>query len=351
MWSNAKDINDLGEHILLLQPITGKKNKKTTPSSPSSSHIGGFPCFYPNDATLPQHKRFTVCSSCGERMHLLLQINAPLDDLDRSLYVFGCNRPACHIGGGDDKFKVNYDNAPIRCYRSQQSKEVRVMKSPVKAVEPISKKLEENDWGNDIEDDDDWGVSYNNSRDKISEVSMDDLEAMISKCEMQSKSTTKGSQFKSISDKPLPDANNSANKLDDGAPSFQRFNLEMFDEPLDLRSDHSQQNMLDDDDEDYDDYASCLSSTVDPSKVNKMLSNYLDMEDDPEILSILKGGASTSSTSKSDSTSKGGSGGRGERYERLPPEERAFLAFTKRLRRAPLQVVRYAYGGVPLWSM
>eukprot|EP00956_Cyclotella_meneghiniana_P028579 scaffold66975_cov26-Cyclotella_meneghiniana.AAC.1 len=115
MWSNAKDINDLGEHILLLQPITGKKNKKTTPSSPSSSHIGGLPCFYPNDATLPQHKRFTVCSSCGERMHLLLQINAPLDDLDRSLFVFGCNRPACHIhiSGGDDKFKVNYDDAPI----------------------------------------------------------------------------------------------------------------------------------------------------------------------------------------------------------------------------------------------
>ena len=345
MWSNAKDINELGEHILLLQPITGKRNKKTTPSSPSSSHIGGLPSFYPNDASITQRQKSTVCSSCKKRMHLLLQINAPLDDLDRSLYVFGCNRPTCHVSPGDNKFTVNYNDAPLLCYRSQQSKEVSVIKSPVKAVEPVSKKFEENDWGDD-NDDDDWGASYHSSQDKTNELSMDDLEAMISKCEMQSKAATNGAQLKSISDKPLTDASSSVNKLDEGAPSFKRFNLEMFDEPFDSRTDHSQHNSIDDD-EDYDDFTSCLS-TVDPSKVNQMLSKYLDVEDDLEILSVLKGGGLGCN---SDSSSIGGSGGRGERYERLPPEERAFLAFTKRLRRAPLQVVRYAYGGVPLWSM
>ena len=81
-----------------------------------------------------------------------------------------------------------------------------------------------------------------------------------------------------------------------------------------------------------------------------MLSRYLDVEDDEEILSALRGG--TGAGGNRDGSCGGGSGGGGgERYERLPPEERAFLSFTRRLRRVPGQVARYAYGGVPLWSV
>ena len=74
-----------------------------------------------------------------------------------------------------------------------------------------------------------------------------------------------------------------------------------------------------------------------------MLPRYLDVEDDEVILSALRGG---SIASNNDNSREGG-----ERYERLPPEERAFLSFTRRLKRAPGQVARYAYGGSPMWSV
>ena len=72
-------------------------------------------------------------------------------------------------------------------------------------------------------------------------------------------------------------------------------------------------------------------------------------EEDEEILSALNGGHLASNKDLSHVAGKGSSGG--ERYERLSPEERAFLAFSNRLKRAPRQVVRYAYGGFPLWSV
>ena len=86
------------------------------------------------------------------------------------------------------------------------------------------------------------------------------------------------------------------------------------------------------------------SGNIDASKVEQMLSRYLDVEDDEAILSALRGG---SIASNNDNYCEGG----GERYERLPPKERAFLSFTRRLKRAPGQVARYAYGGSPMWSV
>lgn len=96
MWSNGGDTNEHGEPILLLQPITKNKHKKKCNLSPSSSHIGGLPCFYSSDIS-PKSTDTIICTLCNEPMYLLLQLNAPLDDLERTLYVFGCNRPSCHV--------------------------------------------------------------------------------------------------------------------------------------------------------------------------------------------------------------------------------------------------------------
>jgi pre-rRNA-processing protein TSR4 len=105
----------------------------------------------------------------------------------------------------------------------------------------------------------------------------------------------------------------------------------------------------DGDDEDVDDDDDGGCDDID-AKVERMLSRYLDAEDDEEILSALRGGPDAGRDGGSDAGG-GGDGGGGERYERPPPEERAFLSFTRRLRRAPGQVARYAYGGSPLWSV
>ena len=67
-----------------------------------------------------------------------------------------------------------------------------------------------------------------------------------------------------------------------------------------------------------------------------MLARYMAEEDDPEILQALKGVSV---------------GGGGEEDERLSVEDRVLLGFQDRLKRAPRQVVRYARGGIPLWSI
>lgn len=80
----------------------------------------------------------------------------------------------------------------------------------------------------------------------------------------------------------------------------------------------------------------------DDRKIQRMLQSYLAVEDDPDILAALsqRGGGIM-----------GKGGGGGERDERLSATDRALLTFTDRLKRAPRQVLRYAPGGVPLWSV
>lgn len=53
---------------------------------------------------------------------------------------------------------------------------------------------------------------------------------------------------------------------------------------------------------------------------------------------------------KSKGKGKGGKGGgNAEKYERTPEKYKYLMRFQKRVRREPAQVVRYAYGGEPLW--
>lgn len=296
------------------------------------------------------------CTLCNQPMHLLLQLNAPLDELDRTLYVFGCNQPSCHtststetmLGGGGNRFRPCFGGGSVRCFRSQQPWKTSGgvdIKPSVEKVPPKVSQLEDNDWGDDddddwgdatCDDDDEWGASATiSTKAKSQDITMDDLEAMISKCEMQSasKSKVKASSTKTASN------NKQTVKVTSTAPSFCRYDLEMINEPCSKRI-----NSNDSDDDDDDDDIDAGGANNTESKVNQLLSRYLSTEDDEEILSALKGG---------DISYSGGGGGDkgGERYERLPPEERAFVSFSKRLKRAPEQVARYAYGGVPLWSM
>ena len=125
----------------------------------------------------------------------------------------------------------------------------------------------------------------------------------------------------------------------DASSSFERHDLHTMNEPPNRRTRvNDDKDEADDDDDDVDDDGGY--GDIDALKVEQMLSRYLDVEDDMEILSALRGGPSAGNND----SSKGGGG------EQLAPlEERAFLSFTRRLKRAPGQMARYAYGGVPMW--
>jgi len=392
MWSGEQEKNGVGESVLLLRPVDHhsgtnsrrNKNKNKGPkNNPSLSHVGGLPCYHKNDILISsagsddKYAR-PKCKRCDQPMYLLLALHAPLDDFDRTLYVFGCNDASCYSGGKGDSMKIRFqscigdaiEGGAMRCIRSQQPwKSSKTTSSVEKSIstnvsespkESPANNLETNDWGlddgsdgwGDEDDDDDWGGGgETNSTKDNANISMDDLEAMLTNSEMLSaskKSETVAStklQSTSNSSSKVSGVNNSANAKSSQenvlpSPAFDHIDLEMLDEPPAGRGN------ADDSDDDDDDDGECAT------KVDQMLSKYLDMEEDEEILSALKGGGN-GSAGKGDGGSggNGGGGGGGERYERLPPEERAFLAFSNRLKRAPGQVARYVYGGVPLWSI
>lgn len=367
MWSNGKDINENGESVLLLQPVNGKRRGKRA-SSASSSHIGGHPIYHDDehqslmDSGLKSSN--PICTRCKSEMYLLLQLHAPLDDLDRTLYVFGCNNPSCHLldestpinGVGDEtaktRFCANFGGTmggAVRCFRSQKQ-QLSNNATPDEGKSPEAKvktpqSLADNDWGmdddsggwGDTDDGDDWGDSGGTDKAADNTISMNDLEAMLTNCEMQSNQAV-ALQAKSSVSQAQSNQHVKEKQSDVSAPSFAHHDLDMIDEPFGkTRNDDSSDDENDDDD---------LGANIDASKVDSMLSRYLDMEEDEEIIAALKGGTNTTNN-----ICGGGNGGGGEKYEKLKPEEKAFMLFSKRLRRAPEQVCRYAYGGEPLWSI
>ncbi|KAL3812077.1 hypothetical protein ACHAXA_002774 [Cyclostephanos tholiformis] len=430
MWSSGKDADDDGEPVLLFMPAVAgandsrprnrKKNRgwasfsPSSTSDPSSSHAGGLPCYHEGDArpSFPSSLSVVVppsstprtttttnpqCTTCGDCMHLLLQLHSPVDDYDRTLYVFGCNNRTCHHppsttsdnggeygdedetaeGGGASAFRSWIGSGPVRCLRSQRRWTAAtkcdgdVDDPPPPGNRPTTRDddywgaddagIDGGGWGDGVDDvEDDWGVSTNGA-----DVSVDDLEAMMNECEMMRPATNvktgrnPSSSSSSSPSQTLREKHDADDDADCGAssttntrnapPSFEHIDLLTMNEPPTRRRRGGSDDSDDDDGEDYDDEDEDFGSgdNNDASKVGRMLSRYLDLEDDEEILSALRSGLGANNRGDS---REGVSGG-GERYERLPPEERAFLYFTRRLRRAPGQVCRYAYGGSPLWSV
>ena len=122
MWSGGVT-NEYGEPVLLLLPsddcrgvsdiIIKRRSRKinnSVASGASSSHAGGLPQYHDGDKLCPPLN--LTCTTCNHGpMHLLLQLHAPLDDVDRTLYVFGCNNASCHssasISRGEDDDDTN----------------------------------------------------------------------------------------------------------------------------------------------------------------------------------------------------------------------------------------------------
>ena len=210
-------------------------------------------------------------------------------------------------------------------------------------------------WGDDdASDDNDWGTGEEAGKGDCSpSSSMDDLHAMLAAMEMKENQDTKMPKGK---DNNIHISNNPRMKKEDPSihivehahssdgdsvtiNAFPKYDLDVYDEPFNINGVQD----VDSDDEDVQD-------TTNDKDIQNLLSKYLTEEDDSDILSAIKGGSSSLSLSMGGSGSGRGHGN-GEKYERLPPEERTFLIFPTRIKRAPKQSARYAYGGVPLWSM
>ena len=164
--------NEYGEPVLLLLPSDdcreGRNRKKnnSVASVASSSHAGGLPRYHDGDKLCSPLN--LTCTTCNHGpMYLLLQLHAPLDDVDRTLYVFGCNNASCHssssincLGEDDDTntstFRSCMGNGSLRCFRSQQR--WPTIDNLVSSPTSISKVEKKNDV---VEDTDYWGADVN----------------------------------------------------------------------------------------------------------------------------------------------------------------------------------------------
>ena len=312
-----------------------------------------------NNCTVEIVKDTPLCGVCQAPMHLLTQLYAPLEGLDRTLYIFACNRASCFRSIFEtDENNINFclgGGTVVRCIRDQVKHQTGVnKKSPIVHCKPKSlpspsslgnnksssdhpANKDDGLWGSDCDSDDDWGVENNiNHNDGIkSSTSIDLVEQMLSKLEMRKKVETHISIQKPL--KKFSTHNRIAkNKVIDflkpKVASFPRFELDTYEEPF-----------LNATNEEDDDDNIGLSDTCDDD-VQRMLNRYLKNEEDSDILSAIENQISGTDISNDSIDVE-------EKYERLRPEDRLMLTFIDRVKRAPKQVIRYAYGGIPLWSL
>lgn len=357
MWANDDDVNEKGEPVRLYQPIPYRARLTRGFENLTISRIGGPFSPFCSDNGLSWRQRL-VCSKCQDPLFLLAQLHVPLQHgqdpsqaLHRTIQVLGCNRASCFLSLFDDSDnKLNLGGGGVVVCRrfhvqlpSVAASEVFVAAAAAAATSETestvphawdagdSTATDESAWGtsNSLQPvrQDDWGVD-----DDDANTDMQGIESMVAEMEMKSEETA--------TKKRLPTKQHKVAVSKETDHCFPCFEIHSLQEPARRKTD-----MVDEDDEDGDDDVGISSSSDD--KIQQMLARYMAEEEDEEILSAIRGGGGGASNAG------GGGGGkkRRERDERLAPEDRALFAFTDRIKRAPRQVIRYARGGTPMWSV
>ena len=308
MWNNDDDVNDSGQPVELYLPVQAPPRK--TNIAPQESHIGGLPCF--DESFVP------CCDLCGDKMFLLAQLKLGFSkEMERYLCTFSCVREECFGQISYDKGFAS-SSAGLKGVVKCIEKRVPIASSEQSKL-PVtgnnkSSWYDDDDAKNDDDDDDDWGMGGDDNINlenavAVMEGKLDDGGAIVM---TQSKKSA-------VKSKPL----SSEEALE---KAFGCYLLKQQPEPACSKS------FLEDEDD--------VGLSESDEKIRNMLARYMAEEDDEDILAALGG------------TSLGGGGGNnGEEDERLSEEDRVLRTFQDRQKRASRQVIRYASGGKPLWSI
>ncbi len=349
MWTNGDDVNDDGEPVRLYQPIPYRGRLSRGFDNPTISRIGG-PYVSPTAEI--------CCSSCQDPLYLLAQLHVPLKlvvqkdpsskILHRIIQVFGCNRASCFLSIFDENnnHHTNFcfdGRGVVACRRfhcpmasteastnstitniTTETPPPTMTSSASHAWDAPTDQVAESDWS------DDWGVDNDDTN-----LDMQSIESMVADLEMKNDAANITPKKKTFT-KVTPATTKSKQKLG----CFPSLELHSLQEPAQRKA----EMMTEDDDEDDDDDENVGISSSSDDKIQQMLAKYMAEEDDEEILAALRGTTPSSANA-------GNSRNRRERDERLAPEDRALFAFTDRVKRAPRQVIRYARGGTPMWSV
>lgn len=316
MWSGGDDLNENGERVRLYQPIL--YGRKPVQEDPTASYIGG-----DDDNQFPLDGTTATCSSCQNSLQLLAQLYVPQyrtahgsTPVAKTLQISACRRASCwnqlftegKISDGQGvvrcrrlcRDRLDYCREKFQASRQQETTLPSRTDSPSPHTNTIAA--------------DDWAVPADVTEDN----SLGDLEVQLAALEAAEGSSRKPA-------KPWK----RTRPQQCAFSKFSCFELSHVQEPGAIAP-------LDDEDD------VGLSKTDDNAKIQAMLARYLAEEDDTDIINALRpsmntGGGSTWTATEPD--------------ERLSVEDRALWTFTDRLQRSPRQVLRYALGGVPLWSI
>jgi pre-rRNA-processing protein TSR4 len=296
MWNSEEEVNENGEVIQLYVAAKGPPRKRNT--NTVESHIGG----------LAHQREAPTCGMCQDSTKLIVQLRLPNKStaegikVDRMLYVFSCSRATCFKRLQFVDGFAPADSGIMAC---------QVAKTPAVIIqrELVPMVPAKSSWYADDNDDDDndWGVDGGG---------MESLEQAMAEMENKLEDGALPKRPKKSSWKP-------ASKIDEsGGDAFHCYMLTKQTEPP------ASNPALEDDD---------VGLSTDDEKIRNMLARYMAEEEDENILAALRGrdiGVDI-----------------GEEDERLTEESRLFRGFQDRLHRVPRQVVRYAPGGTPLWSI
>ena len=308
MWNNDDDVNDSGQPVDLYLPVQAPPRK--TNIAPLDSHIGGLPYF----------EDVPCCDLCGDKMFLLSQLKLEFSkEMERCLCTFACVKEECFAEIVYDKGFASSSSGlkgVVKCIE----KKIVIEGSESKFKQPVvgnkkSSWYDDDDDGKK-DDDDDWGMGGDDDVDLETAVA-----AMEGKLDDGGAIVMTPSKKQASKPKPL-----SADEALQSA--FGCYILQKKPEPA------SSKSFLEDEDD--------VGLSESDEKIRNMLARYMAEEEDEEILAALGG------------TSLGGGGGgknNGEEDERLSEEDRVLRTFQDRQKRAPRQVIRYASGGRPLWSI
>ena len=327
------------QQVRLYQPIAYASGRPTLdPNDPTVSFIGGSSANNINNNT-----PLTPCAHCGTVLQPLVQLHVPTRQA--TYQVVGCNRASCVNALFQERKEndtdSNNNNSPFysvggggvfHCWKIDATEQHKKSSPgvptpaavPAKAPSKTTTTAKTNDWMVDSDDDDDDDAA---------------LEQQIAALEVKEKNNDTNSNSKPKQTAPKKASKNTfPTGGGGGLPCFELHSL--LEPPGKPRNDDEE----DDDDDDMITGNSSSANAADDAKIQQMLAKYMAEEEDEDILNALRG-----------TTGSGGGNGSGgksrERDERLTITDRALRAFTERLQRAPRQVVRYAPGGTPLWSL
>ncbi len=376
--------NDNESYVTLGVSSTRKISRK----DPFSSRIGGEACFIEKN-----HEIDLKCKKCGDNLTFICQFYTPIENFDRMIYCFACNKRNCSLSSQGwiifrQQRKSSNQNEVMSSTSNDQGEgmysvsahEVVTEKSKPKNKSKSNKKkgqdkvdqhqqLQELPQNNLMTGSSDWtSIQFEDLGD------LDDLESLLS---VRDASLPPQPTTTIVTTIPSPDTmgpNTKESSVLFEYPSSTMIGIDVIDEPDGVGvQDQLIDNTIASDDrirellkaytaeEDDTDIVRMLSSV---SLESKAINNSNDCDEEKEeeeaegeveveedtLMAALRSGRDHGLSIKDRSENEGLSGAKGnaKKYKREQIHRMESL-FQRLVSRQPNQVLRYAYGGEPLW--